>query len=73
MSVRYRGTRLRSSTGTKGFTLVEILIAISIFLIVLFAIYSSFESSRATYRAGEQRADIRGVTITLTAQSPPGW
>ncbi len=58
---------------TRGFTLVEILIAISIFLIVLFAIYSSFESSRATYGAGEQRADIRRVTITLTAQSPPGW
>ncbi len=73
MSVRYRGTGLQFSTGTKGFTLVEILIAISRFLIVLFAIYSSFESSRATYGAGEQRADIRRVTITLTAQSPPGW
>ena len=48
MSVTYRGTRLRFSAGTKGFTLVEILIAISLFVIVVFAIYSSFESSRAT-------------------------
>ena len=43
----------------RGFTLMEVLIALSIFLIVLFAIYSSFESSRATYAAGEQRADIQ--------------
>lgn len=59
MSVTYQGTRLRFSAGTRGFTLVEILIAISTFLIVVFAIYSSFESSRATYGAGEQRADIQ--------------
>ncbi len=59
MSVTYRGTRLRFSAGTKGFTLVEILIAISLFVIVVFAIYSTFESSRATYGAGEQRADIQ--------------
>jgi prepilin-type N-terminal cleavage/methylation domain-containing protein len=44
MSVTYQGTRLRFSAGTRGFTLVEILIAISTFLIVLFAIYSSFEA-----------------------------
>jgi prepilin-type N-terminal cleavage/methylation domain-containing protein len=43
----------------RGFTLMEVLIALSIFLIVLFAVYSSFESSRATYAAGEQRADIQ--------------
>jgi hypothetical protein len=59
MSVTYQGTRLRFSAGTRGFTLVEILIAISTFVIVVFAIYSSFESSRATYGAGEQRADIQ--------------
>jgi prepilin-type N-terminal cleavage/methylation domain-containing protein len=43
----------------RGFTLVEILIAMSTFLIVLFAIYSTFDSSQATYAAGEQRADIQ--------------
>ena len=43
----------------KGFTLIEILIGVSTFLIVLFAVYTTFESSRATYGAGEQRADIQ--------------
>ena len=38
---------------------MEILIAMSIFLLVVFAIYSSFETSRATYGAGEQKADIQ--------------
>ncbi|MFQ5848276.1 MAG: PilW family protein [Candidatus Methylomirabilales bacterium] len=45
--------------GVGGFTLIEIMIALSTFLIVLFAVYSSFESSRATFAAGEQRADIQ--------------
>ncbi len=67
------GVSGRFLADTRGFTLVELLIAISLFVIVVFAIYSSFESSRATYGAGVQRADIRRVTITLTAQSPPGW
>jgi hypothetical protein len=38
---------------------MEILIAMSVFLIVLFAVYTSFESSRSTYAAGEQKADIQ--------------
>ena len=38
---------------------MEILIALSVFSIVLFAIYTSFESSRSTYAAGEQKADIQ--------------
>ncbi len=38
---------------------MEILIAMSIFLLVLLAVYSSFETSRATYGAGEQKADIQ--------------
>ncbi|MFQ5988326.1 MAG: PilW family protein [Candidatus Methylomirabilales bacterium] len=50
---------LRFPVGAKGFTLIEILIAVSTFLIVLFAVYSSFESGRATYEAGEQKADIQ--------------
>ncbi|MFQ5962490.1 MAG: PilW family protein [Candidatus Methylomirabilales bacterium] len=56
---RIRGTRLRCPTGRGGLTLIEILIALSAFLIVLFAIYAGFESSRATYGAGEQKADIQ--------------
>lgn len=49
----------RFAADLRGFTLIEILIALSTFLIVLFAIYTSFESSQATYAAGEQRADIQ--------------
>lgn len=45
--------------GARGFSLVETLIAVSIFLIVLLAIYSVFESSRVTFGAGEQKADIQ--------------
>lgn len=56
---RSRVNPLRFDLDAGGFTLVEILIAVSIFLIVLFAVYSSFESSRVTYGAGEQRADIQ--------------
>ncbi len=38
---------------------MEVLIALSTFVIVMFAIYTSFEGSRATYAAGEQKADIQ--------------
>jgi hypothetical protein len=38
---------------------MEILIAMSTFLIVLLAVYTSFDSSQKTYAAGEQRADIQ--------------
>jgi len=49
----------RLLAATRGFTLMEVLIALGTFLIVLFAIYTSFESSQATYAAGEQKADIQ--------------
>lgn len=45
--------------GDRGFSLVEILIALSTFFIVLFAVYTTFDTSQATYAAGEQRADIQ--------------
>lgn len=38
---------------------MEILIALATFLIVLLAVYTTFESSRSTYTAGEQKADIQ--------------
>ncbi len=53
---RMSGGRLAD---VRGFTLIEILIALSTFLIILFAVYTTFESSRATYAAGEQKADIQ--------------
>ena len=45
--------------GPGGFTLIEALIAAGAFVIVLLAIYSGFESSRATYEAGQQKAGIQ--------------
>lgn len=39
--------------------MVEMLIAVSAFLVVLLAIYSGFETSQATYGAGQQRANIQ--------------
>lgn len=43
----------------RGFTLMEVMIAASVSLIVLFAIYTTIESTSGTYDAGEQRADIQ--------------
>lgn len=60
----------RCATDLRGFTLIEILIALGTFFIILFAIYSSFESSQATYAAGEQRADIQqGARIAMEMMS----
>jgi prepilin-type N-terminal cleavage/methylation domain-containing protein len=53
------GTLGRFATDRRGFTLLEILITLGTSLIVLFAVYTSFESSQATYAAGEQKADIQ--------------
>ena len=43
----------------KGFTLLEAIIASSIFLIVLFAIYVTFESSRKTYTWGSNKLEVQ--------------
>ncbi|MFQ5962105.1 MAG: PilW family protein [Candidatus Methylomirabilales bacterium] len=43
----------------RGFTVMELLLAASVSLIVLFAVYSTLESTRGTYDAGESRADIQ--------------
>ncbi|MFQ5802577.1 MAG: PilW family protein [Candidatus Methylomirabilales bacterium] len=56
---RSQAKSLRFPGGTGGFTLIEALIAISAFVVVLLAIYSGFESSQATYGAGQQKADIQ--------------
>lgn len=56
---RSQATPVRFPAGTGGFTLIEALIAISAFVVVLLAIYSVFETSQATYGAGQQRANIQ--------------
>ncbi len=42
----------------RGFTLLEGLISMSIFLLVVFAIYSTFSSSAGTFAKGDRKADI---------------
>ena len=43
----------------RGFTLVEIMIATSVFLVLMYGIYNIFESSRTTYAAGDARVDVQ--------------
>ncbi len=43
----------------QGFTLVEAMISLSFFLIVLFAIYTLFETSTATYSKGTHLQDVQ--------------
>ncbi len=43
----------------KGFTLVEVLVAIFIFVLVLIAAYQVYERSQKTYILGEQMADLQ--------------
>ena len=42
-----------------GFTIVELLIAVSVFLVILFGIYNMFESNRDTYVTGTRKADVQ--------------
>jgi len=46
----------------RGFTLLEVLISMSIFLIVMFAIYTTFESGAGTFAKGDRKADIHQNT-----------
>jgi type IV pilus assembly protein PilW len=43
----------------KGFTLMEVLIALSVFVIVLFAVYVAYESSRTTFTRGQNKVEIQ--------------
>jgi len=43
----------------KGFTFIEMLISLSIFLLVLLGIYDLFDSSRAIYVSGQQKVDVQ--------------
>ncbi len=50
----------------RGFTLLEGLISMSIFLLVMFAIYSTFASSAGTFAKGDRKADIHQNTRAST-------
>ena len=43
----------------KGFSLVEIVIGLSIFLLILLAVYELFDTGSATYRSGQRKADVQ--------------
>ena len=43
----------------KGFSLVELVIGLAIFLLVLIAIYGLFDTGSATYRGGQRKAEVQ--------------
>lgn len=43
----------------KGFSLIELMISLVLFLLVLAGIFQLFESNRSTYATGEKRADVQ--------------
>jgi prepilin-type N-terminal cleavage/methylation domain-containing protein len=43
----------------KGLTLIEVLVSLTIFLVVLLAIYQLFDTSHATYASGTKKQDVQ--------------
>ncbi len=50
---------MKAGDNQNGFTLLEALIMSSIFVIVLFAVYTSFESGQKTVTWGETKAEVQ--------------
>jgi prepilin-type N-terminal cleavage/methylation domain-containing protein len=50
-------TRIRSRQ--QGFSLLELVIGMAIFLLVLLAVYQLFDTGSATYRSGQRKADVQ--------------
>lgn len=51
--------RKKRSCQPRGFTLLELLISMSVFLLILMGIYEVFDSSHATYASGAKRVDVQ--------------
>lgn len=51
--------RQERSLQPQGFTLLEILVSMSIFLLIFLGIYEVFDSSHATYARGVRRVDVQ--------------
>ena len=49
----------RHQMNEQGFSLLETLVTVSIFLLVLFAVYTVFESSQSIFAKGEGRVDVQ--------------
>ena len=43
----------------KGLTMIEVLVSLTIFLVVLLAIYQLFDTSHATYESGTRKQDVQ--------------
>jgi prepilin-type N-terminal cleavage/methylation domain-containing protein len=43
----------------RGFSLLELVIGMAIFLLVLLAVYQLFDTGSATYRSGQRKADVQ--------------
>ena len=43
----------------KGLTMIEVLVSLTIFLVVLLAIYQLFDTSHATYASGTRKRDVQ--------------
>ncbi|MFQ5803136.1 MAG: PilW family protein [Candidatus Methylomirabilales bacterium] len=54
--------RRHGFSGARGFSLLETLVAMSVFTIILFAIYATFGSGMGTYAKGDVKADIHQNT-----------
>jgi len=50
---------MKAGENHHGFTLLEVLITSAIFVIVLFAVYTSFESSQKTVTWGETKVEVQ--------------
>lgn len=53
------GSARRESQNQRGFTLVELLVAMSVFMLVLLGIYQVFDVHHALFASGESRADVQ--------------
>jgi len=49
----------RAASRQQGFSFVELLIGLAIFLLVLLAVYQVFDTGTATYRSGQVKADVQ--------------
>ena len=49
----------RAASRQQGFSLVELVIGLAIFLLVMLAVYGLFDTGSATYRSGQRKADVQ--------------
>lgn len=60
--MRQRDVKQTKANRQRGFSLIEVLISLSVFTIVMFAVYTTFASGAGTYAKGDVKADIHQNT-----------